>query len=79
MENEKQPAVSAKLSDHIKIDDERDILFAYGNPMTGDLLRCLCEATPEGVWFRIVQDRDGSFHVERGVLETQPRTKAAAH
>jgi hypothetical protein len=66
------------LSDNILIDDERDILTAYGNPMTGELLRALSTETPEDLWFRVVKTADGVSRVEVSVLE-RPRTAANAH
>ena len=66
------------LSDNIEIDDEHDILTAYGNPMTGALLRALSAPTPDDVWFRIVKTSDGVCRVDTAVLEN-PRTVRQAH
>jgi hypothetical protein len=66
------------LSENILIDDERDILTAYGNSMTGELLRALSAETPDDLWFRIVKTTDGVCRLEVSVLE-RPRTAANAH
>jgi hypothetical protein len=67
-----------KLSANISIDDERDIITAYGVPMAGDLIRAFSEATPEDVWFRIVKTADGVCRIERSILEL-PRTVGMSH
>lgn len=53
------------LSQNIVIQDDPDILIAYGTKLSGELLRTLGEPTPPGIWFRIVKIENGVAHVEQ--------------
>lgn len=48
-----------KLSESIEINDEADVLIAFGTRIHGDLLRTLGEPTPPGTWFRVVKIENG--------------------
>jgi len=67
-----------KLSESIAVDDERDLVIAFGVTMTGDLLRVFLEPTPPDIWYRTVRREDGVIYLERAVLE-MPRIASSAH
>ena len=54
------------LSQNIIIQDDPDILIAFGTKLSGELLRTLGEPTPPGIWFRVVKiDENGVATVEQ--------------
>jgi len=67
-----------KLSESIAVDDERDLVIAFGVTMTGDLLRAFLEPTPQNIWFRVERSDEGVIYLERAILEI-PRIASSAH
>lgn len=57
--------VRGPLSQNIVIQDDPDILIAYGTRLSGELLRTLGEPTPPGIWFRVVKSEDGVSTIEQ--------------
>ena len=54
------------ISKNVVIEDDLDVLIAYGTKISGELLRTLGEPTPPGIWFRVVKrDEDGVAIVEQ--------------
>lgn len=53
-----------KLSESIQIDDEADVLTAFGTKLSGELIRTLGEPTPPGIWFRIIKVENGLATIE---------------
>jgi hypothetical protein len=54
-----------KLSENVTLDDERDIVTAYGVRIHGDLFRAIGTPTPDGRWFRVVSVEDGVATIEQ--------------
>jgi hypothetical protein len=55
----------SRLSGNITVDDERDIVTAYGLKISGELLRHLAAPSPNGEWFRITTVEDGVATIEK--------------
>jgi hypothetical protein len=53
------------LHEHIKIDDERDIITIYGIDYSGELFRGLGFSLREDEWFQILKREDGLIHLSR--------------
>lgn len=56
-----------KLSDSIKVDDEREIVEAFGQKMSPEFLKAFAEPTPDGVWFRVFRDEHGVLRIENNM------------
>ena len=60
--------MAGKLSENIAIDDDADCIEAYGQKISGELLRSMTEASPPGVWFRIEKGEGGELLVQQRTL-----------
>lgn len=61
--------MSGPLSKNIVIEDDKDILIAYGTKLSGELLRTLGTPTPPGRWFRIVKVENGVSTIEERIID----------
>lgn len=57
------------LSEALSINDVNNTLTIDGVTFTGDFLHFLTEPTPYGVWFRIVERRNGMVAIEQRTFE----------
>lgn len=55
----------ALLSESVSIDDERDVLTAFGIKIAGELLRAFATVTPPGRWMRVHQVADGVCTIQQ--------------